>query len=222
MSSKFKVVLITGKARAGKDTAYEFLRDHLKTKRIPSEVFSFATPLKSFCIEVLGLEYKHCHGTTEEKNSATHLLWSDLPLPREVIETYRDQNYSTGDYMTGREVMEIFGSYICRAMYTDCWAKATKQRMVEYMMDFGREYTPSNYPYLFITDCRFPNEIEVFRDMNPTIIHLTRNPQNRQTRSETALDNFDWSGYHRICVDNHDMSIEMKNVCLQRIADSAL
>lgn len=208
---KHNLVIITGKARAGKDTSADFLRSYLTQRYKDKTVsISFAQPLKAFCISVLGLEHRHCYGSTEEKNLPTHILWKNLPLRQEVIDQYRAANKSNGEYMTGREVMEIFGSYICREMDLDCWARAAKNLVSEICVP------------VFITDCRFPNEINIFKDLNPLIIRLLRNPQDRASKSETALDDFDWDGYTVASIDNRDMTIEQRDEVLRTIADKYL
>lgn len=203
-----RLVIITGKARAGKDTSLMHLQYHLhlKFQRI-ARTLTFAGPLKQFCMDVLGLTRNHCYGTTEEKNSQTHLLWSNVPLDKMVIEKYRFENGSTGPYMTGREVMEIFGTYICRRMFSDCWAKATE---VEYVQNMSL----SNVQF-FVTDCRFPNEIEVFKKYNPLIVRLYRNTEERQSDAEIALDNFDWTGYDVVHIDNSTLTLEERNAVLE-------
>ena len=180
---------------------------HLKYTRIVKSLH-FAEPLKKFCMEVLGLSYTHCYGDTFQKNADTHILWENVPISHEVREKYRKENKSTGKYMTGREVMEIFGSYICRQMFPECWAKAAE-------IEYSRNMSLSNVQY-FITDCRFPNEIEVFKKYNPLIIRLTRNTENRQAVSETSLDNFDWSSYNTVTIDNTSLSLEERNALLER------
>jgi hypothetical protein len=212
---KHNLIIITGKARAGKDTSAEFLELYLRRSgKFPINTkfhnLAFAAALKEFCIDVLGLESRHCYGSTEEKNLPTHIPWTSLPLRQDIIDKYRTNNNSHGQYMTGREVMEIFGSYICREMDTDCWARATAKT---YRRLSG---------VTFITDCRFPNEISIFKQYNPLIIRLLRNPQNRASKSETALDNFDWTGYTVASIDNHEMTIEQRNHALCVIADKYL
>lgn len=205
-----RLVILTGKSRSGKDTSLIHLQYllHLHKQRIASTI-AFAKPLKTFCMDVLGLTYEHCYGETYQKNSNTNIKWSDMPLEAEVIAKYRADNNSTGEYLTGREVMEIVGSYICRKMFPECWAKAAEQEYI-------RNMNLSNVQY-FITDCRFPNEIEVFKKYNPLLIRLHRNIENRQAISEIALDSFDWDAYDTIHVHNNNLSLEDRNRLLEQI-----
>jgi hypothetical protein len=100
---KHNLIIITGKARAGKDTSAEFLEKYLRScKNFPPETsfynLAFATALKEFCINVLGLDLKHCYGSTEEKNLPTHISWTSLPLRQDIIDKYRTNNNSPGQY----------------------------------------------------------------------------------------------------------------------------
>lgn len=61
------------------------------------KIYSFADLLKEYvCMAVLGLSYQQCYGTDEQKNSATHLKWENMPgivTPNEVNSW---ANYETG------------------------------------------------------------------------------------------------------------------------------
>lgn len=207
------IIIITGKARAGKDTSAEFIAETMREKArkegrgLSDYYISFADPLKSFCVNILGLNRRQCYGNTEDKKSLTHIKWADVPISNEIKEKYRKDNNSDATFLSAREVMEIFGSYICRAMYPDCWARSAA-------IECATIAANSPLSQIFITDCRFPNEVEAFKDQNPIIIKLHRNPQNRQAVSETALDNFDWSGYKIAHIHNEHATIEERNEML--------
>lgn len=207
-----KVVLISGRKQSGKDTAAEFLIEELGDRNILGRVYSFATPLKNFLIDVMGLSYEQCWGSDNDKNTSTSIKWKDLPLPKDVINSiyYKStQNFShdLNEYMTARQVMETFGTHICRKMSNNCWAEAARKYCI------GGCLTD----VYFITDARFPNEIEVFSDMNPVVVRLLRDPFHSQTDIETALDNFDFSKFNGCTIDNSNMSIEEKNECLKNM-----
>jgi hypothetical protein len=103
--------------------------------------------------------------------------------------------------MTAREVMQIFGSNVCRRMSPNCWANATLQKIIKEQPD-----------YAFITDARFPNELDIFLPYNPIVIRLSRNLFNSQHVSEVALDKYPWQNIQRfIPIDNADMDLDNKN-----------
>ena len=102
----------------------------------PCKIYAFADVLKEFAVDVLGLEHNQVYGTNEEKNSPTHLLWENTP---------------TGNNkgpMTGREVLQYFGSDICRKMYENFLFDACIRRIKKDKPELA-----------LISDVRFPIEI---------------------------------------------------------------
>lgn len=223
-----KLILITGKKQSGKDTSAKAIKTHLYQLQDKDNVgtyiksYSFATPLKRYLIDVMGLSEAQCYGTDEDKNSMTNILWRDLPfsdtrLAELHIEARHPDRLASLSYtdkvnivlwlqeesvkMTAREVMQIFGSNICRKMYGDCFANWAK-----------KEIAKDAPQYAFITDARFPNELEVFKDLDPIVIRLQRNTFNSQHISEIALDDYNFSDFKNfITIDNKELSLEDKN-----------
>jgi hypothetical protein len=221
-----KVIIIAGKKQSGKDTSAAYLIERL-TQQDPRPIcvqYSFAKPLKDFLTNVMGLDYEQCWGTDAEKNTLTRVKWEDLPFSHhqiiELLLESRDPSklsdlkvrpwlvqdgmnflYNNPTYLTGRELMQIFGSNICRRMVPDCWAAATKKKIIKDRPD-----------YAFITDARFPNELDVFMDLNPTVIHLLRDNFQSKHISETALDNYPWDNIKNlITIDNRELDLDNKN-----------
>jgi energy-coupling factor transporter ATP-binding protein EcfA2 len=171
-------------------------------KSFNARILSFATPLKQFCMDVLGLSLKSCYGTNAEKEMPTHVKWDGLP--RWVRAKYASGGFYSGNLfhwllsnvkilgwlcprtgrMTGREVLQIFGTEIIRAWYNDAWAIAAYKAAAEAQEDF-----------IFIPDCRFTNEVERKDTVPLTIpviqIRLLRNkyPKDKHP-SETSLDKY--------------------------------
>jgi hypothetical protein len=208
-----KVILITGAKQSGKDSLAGFLHQAISLKKgwqMTSEnikTYSFATPLKNYLIDVMGLTYDQCWGTDNDKNSETNIRWGDLPLDGE--ETYNlfcesrskelaDSLFWQNLPMTAREVMQVFGTNICRKMVANCFAGWAKKQIIK-----------DNPKIAFITDCRFPDELEIFKDMDNIVIRLLRNKFNSRHKSEIALNDYDFS--KAIIIDNSEMSIEEKN-----------
>jgi len=155
--------------------------------------YSFADTLKQdVCVNVLGLTREQCYGTDEQKNSATHLKWEDMPCEQGVIL------YKKGT-MTAREVMQYVGTEVFRKMYHNVWSDATIRRIeIEQPL------------VALITDCRFPNEVEAIQKAGGKVMRLTRDIYEGQDQhpSETALDKdeFDWSKFDWV-IDNHKMNL---------------
>ena len=127
----------------------------------PCKIYAFADVLKEFSVDVLGLEYNQVYGTNEEKNSPTHLLWENMP---------------TGNNkgpMTGREVLQYFGSDICRKMYENIWFDACIRRI--------RKDDPE---LALISDVRFPNEIQGIQDEGGIVFGLPRDLFSDSHKSE--------------------------------------
>jgi len=131
----------------------------------PCKIYAFADVLKEFAVDVLGLEPNQVYGTNEEKNSPTHLLWENMP---------------TGNNkgpMTGREVLQYFGSDICRKMYENIWFDACIRRIKKDKPELA-----------LISDVRFPNEIKGVQDEGGIVFGLPRDIVNGQdTHSSEQL-----------------------------------
>ena len=132
----------------------------------PCKIYAFADVLKEFAVDVLGLEHNQVYGTNEEKNSPTHLLWENMP---------------TGNNkgpMTGREVLQYFGSDICRKMYENIWFDACIRRIKKDKPELA-----------LISDVRFPNEIKGVQDEGGIVFGLPRDIVNgKDTHSSEQVD----------------------------------
>jgi hypothetical protein len=168
--------------------------------------YNFAEALKEFCIQVLGLSYESCYGTQEQKNEPTHLLWENMPgvfttnyrgKTKEVQEKFGLIYHQPGQ-MTGREVLQYFGTNICRKMYNDCWVKNTIKRI------------QTEQPTIAILgDVRFRNEVLAIQAEGGKVIRLLRNPSPDNDKSETDLDDF--TGFDCV-IDNTNMNIPEQSV----------
>lgn len=148
------------------------------------KLYAFAEPLKNFLVTTLGVDAEFVFGTNEQKNSLTHLKWQDMPT---FVEG------KTG-FMTGRDIMQYFGTEICRKMDPDIWANATLRRISVERPTLG-----------IITDCRFPNEADAVRRTGGKVVYLTRDLYQDSHASETALDPKD---EYDLVIDNQELSIE--------------
>lgn len=132
----------------------------------PCKIYAFADVLKEFAVDVLGLEYNQVYGTNKEKNSPTHLLWENMP---------------TGNNkgpMTGREVLQYFGSDICRKMYENIWFDACIRRIRK-----------DNPELALISDVRFSNEITGVQKEGGIVFGLPRDIVNgKDTHSSEQVD----------------------------------
>ena len=206
------------------------LKDHSKTFEIlapdkfasPSgrgaKIYSFADPLKQFCINVFGAKYEQMYGTDAQKNSIIpHLLWDNLPdIMRPVIGKYIEpinpshiiEEHKHGP-MTGRDLMQVFGTDMVRRLYNDAWARATYSAI----QNDGQELA-------LVCDGRFPNEIDMGTTVNAKTIRLLRAVYTEDTHlSETALDNYPLEKY-TVVVDNRNMTLDEQCKFLDPLIDA--
>ena len=208
-----KIIIFTGRKQAGKDTSavatYKVLTQQF---RKTVKIIAFADYLKEIAINVFGLTQQQVYGTDNDKNTLTPIKWGDLPLKREhwcqIAQAHSTNTRPIYEHtlMTAREFLKVFGTDICRTIYTDCWALATFNRAKAASEDF-----------VLISDCRFPNEIDVFLSLNPVVFRLMRSISNNDAHpSETALDTYNWNKLkHFYSVDNRKLSLSDKNTIIQ-------
>lgn len=146
--------------------------------------YSFADPLKKFCMDVLQLTHEECYGTNQQKNQLTHCNHDEKQL-------------------TAREVLQFVGTDVIRSLWGDAWASATYKQIKE-----------DKTKVSIITDARFANEVMMGKENGAKLIKLLRNPHpGDEHPSETALDNFDDSVFDLV-LDNREMTIEQQNAAL--------
>jgi len=136
---------------------------------------------------------------------------------RRLFEPYKgghaNMTYATGK-MSGREIMQMFGTDLIRQTFGNVWAEATI-RLIERK---GR-------PLSIITDNRFPNEIEtVLKQRHGYVIRLTRSPYGLVDAhpSESALDHYDWNKSKCFILDNADMTIDEQNEAVKPILNQIM
>lgn len=180
----------------------EYLSPYIK-------LYSFADELKAFCVNVLNLSPEQVYGTNEQKNSLTHLKWEDMPgiipvgfqqncidwLHYRMMFAYPEPKEGL---MTGREVLQYFGTNIVRKMYGPAWANATLNKIEK-----------ENTVLAIITDCRFVDEVELTQKKNGRVLRFLRNPHKDTHKSETALDDYPLDKFD--CVIEDGLDLETQN-----------
>ena len=152
---------------------------------------SFAEKLKNICKELFDLSESQVNGSALEKNRLDE---------RFIID---------GQAISSRRILQLVGQNM-RAIQSDVWAKYVFKQISDISEQTGQNK-------FVISDCRFPNEIDVARAWEAEDVDnrqvftaridrksLDKNYQGSNDVSETALDNYkDWD----IILDNDD-SIE--------------
>lgn len=165
--------------------------------------YSMANYLKYTCMELFDLDYDQCFGTDDDKNKPSNVKWKDISfvLPPRTVGRVKDEG-RYDDFLSARELLEEFGTSICRRLYPDCWAnKCYKSILFE------------EYPFCVIDDIRFANEIEVFkanRECEILTIRLRRNPYNGHSEAEVSLDNYPLENFDFV-LDNSEMELSEKH-----------
>jgi hypothetical protein len=149
-----------------------------------TDEFTFAKPIKDFCISALGLSHAQMYGNSEERESLTGYSWGT------VAESIRVKySKSPHQYMTAREVLQVVGSDVMREMFDpDVWAKAGL-----------RQVEASKADLCYFSDVRMPNELscsisyaKLLNAVQPLIIRVYRDTGLiDEHSSETALDHYD-------------------------------
>lgn len=115
-------------------------------------------------------------------------------------------------HMSGREIMQLFGTDLIRETFGNVWAESTIRRIKR-----------NDKILNVITDNRFPNEVEVVLSQpNSYIIRLTRSPFGKKDShpSECALDDFNWDRPKCYVFDNSNMSQEEQSLKILPVLDT--
>lgn len=158
------------------------------------KLYSFADKLKQFCIEHFNLTPQQCYGTEQDKNSSTEVLWENLPHYKEL------KNKPKG-LMTAREVLQQFGTNVCRRMMNDCWANAL-------IKEIKREQSWLS----IITDMRFENEAKKVEEIGGNCVLLTRKTGEDNHESENGLKNYQF----KYIIDNQNIS---RDQTMEKVVD---
>lgn len=157
--------------------------------------YAFAAYLKEILVGLFNVPKEIVYGTDEQKNAPTQYKWEDVPTKVK----------GKSGFMTGRELMQYFGTEICRKIYPNIWTdKAIKDILNEESF------------LAIISDARFENEIKAVQSAGGKVIRLTRGIDGDSHTSETELNEF--NEYDAV-IDNQNMTIEESCIKLLEILD---
>lgn len=114
---------------------------------------SFARPVKDALASIMNWDREMLEGSTPESR-----LWRERedPFWSQVL----------GRPITPRMALQQFGTDVMRKhFHQEVWVQSMKARLLEYERQ-GHD--------VVVTDCRFPNEIALLREMGGTIIRVAR------------------------------------------------
>lgn len=211
------VCLISGKMSNGKNKFSDYLQDTFEKYNKSVKMDLFAKDLKDSC----KVDFKNLCSTlydiSEKLKTIVGLMHERSVLDDNILEQLytiidkelkiKDENWYENKNEITRSLLQIYGTNIFRDRVDEnWWAAQTKNRVLNNSEDIT-----------ILTDCRFPNEIEIF---NSTIsdnfkIHPIRIERNINTNkglstheSELALDN--WNEWEYI-VDNNGTLKDLKS-----------
>lgn len=174
--------MLSGRKKTGKGLIYTLLQDHIKDMG----EFAFATPIKKFCIEILGLTHAQMYGDSEHRESLTKYKWSACS---EAIRQKYAKIAAQRESLTAREVIQVVGTDVMRNNFDrDVWAKAGIVSAIT-----------STFNVCVFSDVRMPNELAVAAEMapasgfdRPISVRVYRESGLEDAHeSETALDHQD-------------------------------
>lgn len=146
---------ISGRAGSGKTTLAQALVS-------PSDIYSFAGPLKRAVFETFGV------GTHTRKTQIVPVRWENTPF----------WTQGRGGYMTYRELLQEFGMLF-------------RRRNQRHWIDLLLNAADDPCDTVVIDDLRFPNEADAIRETGGIVIRLTRRGgEVPEHISETALDDY--------------------------------
>jgi len=170
-----RVICISGKARHGKDTLAEMLKENLGNHGHHVLITHFGDLVKYICEK-----FFNWNGIKDEK---------------------------------GRTLLQYVGTDIVRTQSPSYWT--------DFVVGILKLF-PDRWDYVLIPDCRFPDEVECFREngIKTVLIHIDRpnfksdlTPEQANHPSETAMDDYPLVDIH--VVNNgtlNDLSIKAKEI----------
>jgi len=142
------IVGITGWIGSGKDTIADYLVNFHQFRRD-----SFAGTLKDAVAAVFGWDREMLEGRTKEAREQ-----------REKIDTWWSERLNMPN-LTPRWVLQYWGTEVCRRnFHEDIWIASIENKL--------RNKTGNTV----ITDCRFPNEINIIRKHGGKVVWVRRGP----------------------------------------------
>lgn len=193
------LIALTGKKQVGKDTSFRFIqeivREGIRQYNINVKRWAFADKLKDAAAELFGVDRAKFDGTDLEKDSYTHIRWGKVSNALLFDFTGgANIDFNANPFMTHRELLQIFGTNACRGIMPNLWPEYLRRALEE-----------SKIAINVVTDARFPNEVEMLREMGGYIVKLYRNTgSNLATThpSEIALDHLEDNWFDFVIKDH--------------------
>jgi hypothetical protein len=150
---------LCGYIGSGKDTCASLLETHHGFQRL-----SFASAIKDIVSTLFGWNRNDLEGSTPSSRE-----W------REEIDTWWTEQL--GRIVTPRLILQMVGT----EMFRDClsprfWTTVLKRKIEQIQENEGAEQSSASESRIAITDCRFPEEIELIKSLGGIIVYVDRAP----------------------------------------------
>lgn len=146
------IIGICGFQGVGKDTFANYLVSNYNFKK-----FSFAATTKDILSDMFGWDRKLLEGDTIESRTF-----------RENPDPWWSAKLSI-DNLTPRKVLQLIGTDLFRKHFNnDIWVHIVEKKIIQTL-----QTNPSDR--IIVSDCRFPNEIAMLKNLGAKIIHIQRN-----------------------------------------------
>lgn len=145
ISMKSKLIIVTGEAGNGKDTTVDYIIQKLKKLSIKSIKLALADKLKFICHDLIKI-----------------FMGIDVPINYFFDNLIKDKflpEYPAFDLKVFkiRNIMQTIGTKVFReCLWADLWCDYLYRLMI----------TLTDYDYIYISDCRIPNEFKYFTNGN--------------------------------------------------------
>jgi len=185
---------------------YQFVNYALERIWPVCKIYNFAYELKMAACNIFSLNPVNVFGTNEQKDTPTHIKYIDIAhllTAGRNIEYAKKYNFNVDDPPTDlcishRDLMQDFGTGICRQIDQDCWVNACWNKI-----------KAEGYEQVIIDDMRFESEVDTCRKNGAYLTLLTRNPFPSEHASEQILKikrkKFDY------VLDNANLTLQQKN-----------
>lgn len=146
-----KILSLSGNKGAGKDEICKMLqRDFKNVVRL-----AFADELKKEVSDIFRIELSELHKDEEYKNNTyTYHSWYALHSKYGV----KKPTNNAGNNLTIRELLQIYGTEICRAKDEDYWIDIMDDKIIDIDAD---TYLTGEDILIVLTDTRFRNELKM-------------------------------------------------------------
>jgi hypothetical protein len=201
MSNAPKLVGLCGKKQSGKDTFAAFGMDICDIHGVASAKIAFASPLKQFVVDYLGVPQGLPWGSNDDKDVIMG-NWGDFFNP----EICNNSGSLPGDPVNVRELLQVLGTDVFRNVHESFWVNVFKSRVASGKFDEVRgEGSPA---VVFITDMRFGNEVDEVNKMGGMTIKLDRNMFSDEHKSESSVDLIPLESFSKVLTSDDLVSVE--------------